>query len=198
VSIGSVQSNPMVNPWTESVAPRSGSTTAWNAASNMSCDPQSGTTAAASNPFQNLASDLQAMLIQAQGSATTTATASATSAAGGTTGTTLEQQLATDLQSMMNDLQGTASTSTQTAATQTASANPADPTGQAQPHHHHHHHGGGDEASGATAVASTPPGTTATSADDEATAQIFAGDITQALAAYGGGMSSSMMPAPMV
>jgi hypothetical protein len=205
VSIGSIQSNPMLNPWTQSVAQQSGSNTPWNAASNMSCGTngtqgaQTGTTAAASNPFQNLASDIQAMLIQAQGSATTPATAAAsgTSTAGSTTGSTLEQQLATDLQSMMNDLQGTTSPNAQTAATQTANANPADPTGEAQPHHHHHH-GGGDEASGATAVASTSSGTTtaaATSADDEATAQIFSADITQALAAYGGSMGTAMMPA---
>ena len=205
MSIGSLQTNPMVNPWTESVASQSGSTAAWSA---MSCDAtgtssSQGGTAAASNPFQNLASDIQAMLIQAQGSTTTPDAASGAGAAGSTTGVTLEQQLATDLQSMMNDLQGatTQTSTTQTSTTQTANANPADSTGQAQPHHHHHHHGdgGGDEASGATAVAgnSTSPGT-ATSADDEATAQIFAADITQALAAYGGNMGTAVTPALIV
>jgi hypothetical protein len=163
------------------------------------------TAALPSNPFQALASDIQAMLIQAQGGAATPA--ASTSVTGTTTAVSAEQQMATDLQTMMTDLQGataqTTAASTADSTSRTASTNPADPTGQSQPHHHRHHHeDGGGEASGSSAVASssTPSGSTSaeTTTDDEAVSQMFAADVTQALAAYGGNAGSSMMPALMV
>jgi hypothetical protein len=149
--------------------------------------------AAPANPFQQLASDIQAMLIQAQGSTTaqTAATATPTTASGATADST-GQNLATNLQTLMNDLQ-----SGGTPNAQTASTNPADPVNQTGHHHHHHHHEDDGNASGATAVAgsSPPAGATATTSDDHAVSQLFAADIAQAIRSYGGVSASSMMPA---
>jgi hypothetical protein len=211
MSIGSVQSNPWSNPWDQSVSSQSGTSAASSSGVQGSFGPpmpngpwsgqdSGGTTATApANPFQTLASDIQAMLIQAQdtGAATAAAgtSASATASAGGTA-LTPEQQVAADLQNMMTELQSSASSSTQT-----ANANPADPTSQTgqtgqTEHHHHHHHGGGGEASGATAVAdaSTTATTTAATAGDQSESQALSVDFTAAIQAYSGANASSLMP----
>ena len=87
------------------------------------------------NPFQQLASDVQALLVQAQGG---TAPTTATSATGTTTGAGPEQQVATDLQTLMAQLQAghtgsdpnaQAGTTGQTGATEpgTAASSPPSP-----------------------------------------------------------------------
>jgi hypothetical protein len=159
----------------------------------------SGTTNTAANPMQSLASDIQAMLLQAQGAS---AAVSGTGTAGGTTAITPEQQAATNLQTLMSDLQaGTSTSPNAQTQTQTASANPAAPTGQTEPHHHHHHHGGGGEGGDALAAAgsSTASGSTATTtssstSDDGQVSQVFAADIAQALQAYSGTSATTTMP----
>jgi len=229
VSIGSVQSNSWPDPWAQAASAQSGSAQAAQDGTSASTgvgsaqgsfgpptpsgpwSNQSGsaTGSASANPLQNLANDIQAMLIQAQASsATQTAgTAAATSATqtagtqtatttGATTSVSLEQQTATDLQTLMSDLQ--ASTSAPPTA-QTASTNPADPTGQTEPHHHHHHHGGGEAsgaspASGTTASSTTPAAESPTSSSDQQVSQVFAADIEQALQAYSGTAAATAMP----
>jgi hypothetical protein len=194
MSIGSVQSNPAVNPWATSAATQSGTGAPWDAAfiavwSGSQNPAGVGGQATAPNPLQNIASDILAMLPPAQGTAAP-ATTPAVGASGSATSVTPEQQLVTDLQSLMNELQGTTSPNAQTAST-----NPADPTGQTQPrHHHHHHHESGGDASGATAIArsSTSSGST-TANNDQAVARTFTSDIMQALQAYGGNSGASVM-----
>jgi hypothetical protein len=156
------------------------------------------------NPFRQLSSYIQALLVQAQGStaaqaASTTGTASTATgssalganAIGGTASGDPEQQLATDLQSLLAQSQNTDVGSGQNG--QTAG------TGHVQPHHHHHHHqGGGQEATnaasgaGATATASSTTASSATTASetaasgsDEMVSHALAADIMQALQAYG-------------
>jgi hypothetical protein len=171
VSIGSLQSNPWANPWASpwaaSATPQSGTKAPGNAApagsfveinqiqvnlstsaSNAPSSGQStaGTTGASpANPLQSLASDIQAMLIQAQSSAPTGGAAAST-----TTTASPEQRVAADLQTIMGDIQSAIAPNTQT-----ANSNPTAPTGETEHHHHHHHHDGGGEANGASDVAAT-------------------------------------------
>jgi hypothetical protein len=135
--------------------------------------------------FQALASDIQAMLIQAQGSATAGGAASSASA----DAVTPEQKLAADLRTMMSNLQGSGSPNARSASTDPTSVDP----GGASGHHHHHHHLH-DEARGSTAVAdATGTGQTGTgqTGNVKAVSRILAANITQALSAYGGGSSST-------
>ncbi len=164
----------------------------------------SGSTSAVgiANPFQQLASDVQALLVQAQGG---TAPTTATSATGTTTGAGPEQQVATDLQTLMAQLQAGHTGSDPNAQAGTTGQTGA--TSQAQPHHHHHHHGGGTGAgmdaatqigatsasSATTASAATSAGTAA-SASDQTTSRAFAADILQALQAYGSKASGAAVP----
>jgi hypothetical protein len=221
VSIGSLQSVPWADQWGGSTATQPGNSASSSAsatgpfaatgqaqssygasASNALWAGQdsTGTSAATTspaNPLQSLASDIQAMLIQAQ----------STAAGGGVTGSTTaaaspEQTAATDLQTMMGDIQSAIQSAT-TPNTQTANSNSTAPTGETEPAHHHHHHGGGaGEANGATAVASasTSSGTGASNAgsqlaSDQAVSSIFATDIGQAIQAYGANSATSAMPA---
>jgi hypothetical protein len=204
MSVGSVQTN----PWTASMAAQSGTAQSgpsraggkWSAAPTPPPDATGPAPASTStNPFQSLASDIQAMLIQAQG---TTSTGTATGAPATTATTTPEQGLAADLQNLMNAFQSgqsPAQTGT-TSSAQTASANPADAPNQAEPHHHHHHHhggGAGDAGSITAAAAPTPPPASGpvTSGSgmvaNQAVSQAFAADIVQAIQAYGTGASAS-------
>jgi len=179
VSIGSIQPHPWSNPW--SAASHSSTNTSWNTAA-AGAGP-SGTPVAPANPFEQLASNIQAMLIQAQ----STTAASGTSTTGGAAAVSPEQNLATSLQTLMNDLQPSTAPNAQTAST-----NPTDPVGQTEHHHHHHREADGD-ASGATAVASTTANSV--TGEDQAVSQVFAADIAQAIQSYGGASASSMMPA---
>jgi len=224
MSIGNVASN----AWTPPFPPQSGVGGAWgafplppdaNGIAQGSSGPAgvgsswSGTGTSATgptNPFQRLASDIQALLLQAQGgtaaqaasttgAATTSTGTSATgvSPTGGTTAATPEQQLATDLQSLLAQLQSNQAGSGQ--SRQMATTGQTDATGQTQPHHHHHHHheGGGQEgattvtvAGGATASSTTAASASATSgtsasANDQTVSRAFAAEIVQALQAYG-------------
>jgi hypothetical protein len=144
--------------------------------------------------MQSLASDIQAMLIQAQSGAASAGSAStaATSVPGGATATlTPEQKVAADIQTLIGDFQSAAPPNAQT-----ANSNPTAPVGQTE--HHHHHHGHGGEASGATAVAGASgtgaPAANSSTSSNQAVSQVFAADITQALQAYAG--ASSAMPTP--
>jgi hypothetical protein len=220
VSIGSVQSNPWSNLGAQSSSQSGASATSGSIPGSDTSVPGQGsfgsplpsgpwsnqgtsvTGGAVANPMQSLANDIQAMLIQAQStSAMQTAGTTGSSTAGGTGAVSPEQQAATDLQTLMSDLQG--STSSQTGApssAQTASTTSPDPTGQTEHHRHHHHEAGGAAGEASTVVASsTPSGTvgaalSSTSSSDQQVAQVFAGDIEQALQAYGGGAAATTMP----
>jgi hypothetical protein len=169
VSIGSLQSNPWANPWAASATSQSGnngpgrtapagsfveinlvgatfSTSASHApSSGQNAAGMSGTSTSPANPLQSLASDIQAMLIQAQSAAPTGGTATSPTGAA-----TPEQRVAADLQTIMGDIQSAIAPNTQT-----ANSNPTAPTGETEHHHHHHHHDGGGEANGASDVAAT-------------------------------------------
>jgi hypothetical protein len=160
---------------------------------------QSGT-ASASNPFQQLSGDIQALLVQAQsGSGTTTAPTTATATPTTLTPTTLTptQQLAADVQTILSELQGSGSSG----ATATQAGTPqASAAGQAQPHHHHHHHESGADTTSATAATGTAtstgttpaaPSSSSASSADAAVSNVFAADIVQALQSYGSTSSSA-------
>jgi len=127
MSIGSLASN----TWTRHHPPQSGISSVGGAnatpsgagncssatASSSPAGTGTGTPASGiTNLFQNLASDIQALLVQAQGGGTTqaatangsgtTTPASGTTATGTTSATTTEQQLASDMQSLLAQLQG--------------------------------------------------------------------------------------------
>jgi len=120
----------------------SGSAAAWSNATGAAGGSVGGNTGL----FQQLAENVQAVLLQGLGGTGTTGA----SAIGGTTTTDPAQQLASSLQSIFAQLQ--ASASGNDPSTQTASINQGNPTaGQPQPHHHHHHHHmGGGSSDGAT------------------------------------------------
>jgi hypothetical protein len=211
VSIGSLQSN----PWAASFASQSGigasrrsvprpppgasGPAQGGSSARWFSSPQggSGTPAAgiagtgSGNQFRSLASDIQAMLIQAQstttaqaaaitGSGTSTGAAStgATSsgsganAAGGSVAVNPEQKLVADLQSLLSNPRSGQSGGS--AGTQTASINPAAANAPAPRHHHHHHEagngGGSDIASAGNSTGANTAGATASSATPAATA----------------------------
>jgi hypothetical protein len=221
VSIGSIQSNYPTNHWARPASLRSGNDEArrsgpsatqgaagsvqggfgpavpsgpWSGPSGSGANSAS---AAPANPLQSLASDIQAMLIQAQGAAATgsqtsvaTPVTSTPAASGAAAAISPEQKLAADLQSLLSGSQSTAPHA------RTANANPADATGQTA-HHHHRHHEGNGEASGATAVASsgtTPATANSAASGNPAVSQILAAGIAQALKAYGGTGTSPGTP----
>jgi len=195
MSIGSLQTNPWANPWavsanspTETSAAQS---TGFWATQNAS--DTTSTAAASANPFQTLASDIQAMLIQAQ-------TAGAKETPATTAASNPETNLATALQTLMTDLQASGTSNTQSSTQSNSRTASTDPTGAASQtaHHHHHHHDADGEANGATATASGSSTTNSTTLADEAASQSIAADITQALTAYGGVAAGAMMPALMI
>jgi hypothetical protein len=171
-----------------------------------------GKPAAGGNPLQTLASDIQAMLIQAQGvvqgnastPATGASTTSGTAAADSSASVSTEQKLAADLQTFLNNLGAnsggspSATTGGNGTGTSVANASPTDPATQTG-HHHHHHHGG--EASGASAVAQSsgvssgavaaPSGAIAS----QAVSRVFAGGISHALRIYANATSAATIPA---
>ena len=223
MSIDSLQTNHWTNPWARNVSSQSEKHTTWSAAPSAaagttgsvrggfspavptgpwSSQGGSGSNSASTtpaNPLRTLASDIQAMLIQAQGTAAAADSQTGTAAAqtsGGATAASPEQTLATDLRSLLSDLQSGA-----TANARTANANPADAAGRTEHHRHHHRHEDGGGASAATAVASssTAAGTTTASAGsaagfDQAVSRVFAADIAQALRAYGGASAATTTP----
>jgi hypothetical protein len=211
VSIDSIASS----TWTRPFQPQPGVGGSWNAdprppsstAGSTSTASGSGTsTVGLANPFQQLASDVQAMLVEAQGGTTSTSTATAASATGTATGASPEQQVANDLQTLLAQLQSGQPGSDPNA--QSVTTGQAGAAGQAQPHHHHHHHGGGagvDTATGAagTTASSTASSTTAatttssgtpSSGSDQTVSRAFAADILQALQAYGSNASGATVP----
>ncbi len=229
MSIGSVVSNAWTPPFRSRSTNGSPTTTvftpppgATGAAQGDNATASSSPTASASglsaagamDPFRQLSSDIQALLVQVQGStaaqaASTTGTASTstgssavgTNAIGATDAGNAEQQLATDLQSLLAQSQNTDAGSGQNG--QTAGA------GHVQPHHHHHHRqGGGQEASNAaagaggtatasstTASSATTTSSTAASGSDGMVSHALAADIMQALQAYGSRIPAATGPA---
>ncbi len=178
MSIGSIASTIWTQTTQLSSYPGDALTTASSAPGTQGGSAVAGQTGSG-NPFQQLASDIQAMLVQAQGGTGTAA--AATTATTGTTASDPEQQLATDLQTLMNQLQGS-----QSGTSQTASAEQTGATGQAHGHHHRHHEDTDTDASAATqASATTPPSGSTASANTQAVSQTLAADIVQALSAYG-------------
>jgi hypothetical protein len=191
--------------------------------STQSTAQNGGKPAAGGNPLQTLASDIQAMLIQAQGpvqgNASTTATGASTTS--GTTATDSSasvspaQKLAADLQTFLNNLgansggspsattgANAAGTSVANATgTSVANASPTDSATQTG-HHHHHHHGG--EASGASAVAQTSGVSSGAAAApsgafaSQAVSRVFAGGIAHALRIYANATSAATIPAVTV
>lgn len=148
--------------------------------------------------FQQLAADIQAVLVQGQGAANTSATtaasttaAASTAAAGTASGTSSAdpaRQLATDLQTIASQLQASNGQSSPTGGPGAA--------GQGEPHHHHHHHhhgGGSEAASSATSSGSSSSGSSASN-DIQNVATTLAADIMQALRSYGSSATSTTTP----
>jgi hypothetical protein len=131
------------------------------------------------DPFQQLASDLQSILVSLQNGGSSTATGATSNSS-----SSLTSQLANDIQAVMQQLQSqnAAGTTSDASAGQTASLVTANTgstgTASAASGHHHHHHGGGEEATGSASD-------TASSA-----ANTLASAIVQALQAYGSGDSA--------
>lgn len=202
MSINSVQSDPYTQAHSlYQNGSRSGGNTVGN---DFSPPPSNGTQGNVSgtggtNPFASIASDIQAILVQAQASAsqgTASASASSTSGTSGSsdsTGTTAasspEQDLINQIQSLISNIQGGGQSST----SQTASTDPSGPVGAAGGHHHHHHHHGGqDSTSASTAIASSQgTDTTSSGTTDSSLAQSLAGDIVRALQSYAGAGQSA-------
>jgi hypothetical protein len=195
---------------TAAPAAETGTTTQGNSntPSSGQTTPRTGT----STLFQQLAADIQAVLVQGQGTSTTptssttgTSTEDTTvpaSLGGETTATDPADQLATDIQSIYSQIQANQADTETT--TQTAATGQLDPTTQAQPHHHHHH--GGDAQSSETSAVGTA-GTSSTTASTSTAAsgnsvpsgiqtasQALAADILQALQSYGSSSSSTETP----
>jgi hypothetical protein len=155
--------------------------------------------------FQQLAADIQAVLVQGQaysatpatGSTTTSGGAAGTNTAEGTTATNPAQQLASDLQSIYAQLQGNATNGDP--STQEASNAQATPNGQTQPHQHHHHHHMSSGASTTSASDTSATATSSTSSSGNASAsdtvqgvsQALSAAILQVLQAYGNSTASS-------
>jgi hypothetical protein len=187
VSIASLQSNPWANPWATAATSKAAGTDQAKATFNTSSSKApwsvqgadgNSTTSSPANALQSLASDIQAMLIQAQNTGTQ---GGATS---GTTSGTTAQSPATALQKMLDDIQ---------ANTQTANSDATTPTGETQ-HHHHHRNIGGGEANAASDVASastsSDTGTSATGSQpgsDQPVSSMLATEIAQAIQAYASG-----------
>jgi hypothetical protein len=142
--------------------PASGAQSSVTAPTPGQNSPETGT----GNLFQQLTADIQAVLVQGQGT-------SATPTTSGTSTATPADQLAAEVQSIFSQMQ--------TSQPGTQSSDQTQTTGQVQPHHHHHHHGGG-----APAAASQASGSSSSSASNnvQTASQAFAADIMQALQAY--------------
>ena len=130
MSIGSIAST----IWAQTTRSPATIDTAWGSSSSASpvasASTQRGSTAGqtgSADPFQQLAADIQALLVQAQGGTGVTATT------------------AIDPQSIMNHLQGT----------QTASTEQTGATGHANGHHHHHENTDTDASAATEASAAT-------------------------------------------
>jgi hypothetical protein len=125
------------------------------------------------NPFQQLATDVQAVLAQGPSSSTAAAASAATSDP--------TQQLVTDLQSIYAQMQATQS-----------GGDPGSPTpatgqaGASEPHHHHHHDAGGAPDSGTTSASPN-----AASGNMQNVAQTLSAEMMQALQAYASSSSAT-------
>jgi hypothetical protein len=197
--------------------PGAAQTDATAAGENATTPPAETGTAAPANPtaptpaqntsgtgtsdlFQQLASDIQAVLLQGQDSTTTpisgTNTASASAATSTSSGTDPADQLASDIQAIYAQSQSNQTTSTNP---QQVNLGQPDQTGQVQPHHHHHHHGGATEASAGATGDSTTSSSTAASGSGvpgniQNASQILEADILQALQSNGSTTPSTNNP----
>lgn len=157
----------------------------WNTPLNpngTSSSASGSTSGVSADMFEQLAADIQAVLVQGQTSSAAPA-AAGTNTATATTPADPAQQLAADLQSVYAQLQG--NTADAAAPSPVEANNQATPANQAQPQHHHHHHH--MESDTATA------GSTSTSAPDniQGVSQALSAAILQVLQAYGNSTSAS-------
>lgn len=202
--VGATANNPPVAPAGTSGTTQGNTAAPWSSQNS----PESGT----GNVFQQLAADIQAVLVEGQGATATpaaattgTSTAPSTSVASTTGGTATSDpadQLAADLQSIFAQMQS--SQPAGDAGAQPPAAGQAAAAGQGQPHHHHH---GGHAAAGAsggtgtgsisaatsTSSAAPAPGAPANSGIQSAS-QALAASVLQALQAYDSTTSSTLAP----
>jgi hypothetical protein len=158
-------SSPQSNNWLPPYLPQTSQTSV--AAPLTGSSPQTSTS---TNPFQQLATDVQAVLAQGQSATNSPATSSTT--------TDPTQQLATDLQSIYAQLQ--ASQSGGEPGEQTPTTGQANATGST---HHHHRESHANSSSG---TASTSP----TSSPGN-TSQALTADMMRALQAYASSSSAT-------
>ncbi|MGA3003433.1 MAG: hypothetical protein ABSE20_17100 [Acetobacteraceae bacterium] len=176
MSISSLQSSNWIPPYIPQSA--NGSSQNSPTAQFAGSIPQTnGSSATQANPFQQLAANVQAVLVQGQSATATTAASSTT--------TDPAQQLATDLQTIYAQLQATQSGGD--AGGQTPPTGQENATEPAQPHHHHHH-----EPS-ATA-STTSPSPAAASGNTPNVSQALAADMMRALQAYASSSSATTLP----
>lgn len=171
MSISSLQSYSWIPPYLTQSA--SGASQSSLSAPIAGGTPQTnGSSTTQSNPFQQLAADVQAVLVQGQ-SATATTSASSTPSASA-------QQLATDLQSVYAQLQATQSGGDPGAQTQSA--------GQANATERHHHHNQDSSATTSTSSAAAPGNMPNVS-------QALTADMMRALQAYASSSSATSLTA---
>jgi hypothetical protein len=149
-----------------------------------------------SDLFQQLAADVQAILLQNQTGASSqsgsTSGSGAATPASGAMPVSPEQQLATDLQAFFSQVpvseSGIDASGQLSGSTQPAINSQVDATSQSQPRSHHHLHARGSPSvpttSGDAAQPSSTDPSTSSGSDSQSTAQVFATDILQVLRAY--------------
>ena len=190
MSIGAVgQSNATHNIWqsatTALVAPSTsftgfnpaGPTAASGGLSPTSTNPNTAGSSS-SDPFQQLAADLQAALVQLQSTDPSAANAANGNAQAGSPASA---------STLGNPASATSVSAPATGASGAGGTSGVGPTGHAHGHHHHNDHDG-DDAGGAasgTQTASAPPVSgPSLSSQWQADAQTLAADFTQAIQAY--------------
>ena len=198
MSIGSLRSEPPAAPWTATVGPLAGSprnaTSAKPFGQNGPARGSFGPAAPGANPsraapansFQNLRSDIQALLIQAQGARAASGDGTAPNGDKAAASVSPEQKLAADLATLISDLRA------QTGAGKQAPA--ASPTDAMQRHHHHHHHHGSGAVAASTSAA--PGSATGSAANgNQPISQVVAAGVAKVLRAYAGGTATGAAPA---
>lgn len=190
-----------------------GTTTQDNSTTPSSGQTMPGT--GTSTLFQQLAADIQAVLVEGQGTSTSSSSSSTgtstvdttvpASLGGETTATDPADQLATDIQSIYSQIQANQADTETTA--QTTTTGQLDPVGQMQPRHHHHQTGEAQASETSAVGIGATTGTSSTTASTAAAAsgnsvpsgiqtasQALAADILKALQSYGSSSASTEAP----
>jgi hypothetical protein len=192
MSISGATSNAWFPPWiTQAGHTAAGSTTPAQP-SETGTTAQSGTSTG--DLFQQLASDIQAVLVQGQDGGTTQA---ATAAGTSTSPSDPTQQLVAALQAIYTQVQANQSGQSGSDPTQTSATGQADPTGHVHGGHHHHSHqadaaSGSGDMSGDSADASS--GNASTSGSVQSLSQVLAANIMQAIQAYASTTAATTVP----